>query len=42
MKASHGIGLSQLGAMWAAKNDIPYNEILAFYYGRGRGNPVDV
>lgn len=31
-KASHGIGLSQIGVMWAAKNGVPYNEILAFYY----------
>jgi len=30
--SSHGVGLSQVGAMWAAKNGIPYNEILAFYY----------
>lgn len=48
MKASHGIGLSQIGAMWAAKNDIPYNEILAFYYDGtaivsdyGNGGAVD-
>ena len=31
-KPSHGIGLSQIGAIWAAKNGISYNEILAFYY----------
>ncbi|MDL2318329.1 SpoIID/LytB domain-containing protein, partial [Eubacteriales bacterium OttesenSCG-928-A19] len=31
-KASHGIGLSQIGAQWAASHGIPYNEILAFYY----------
>lgn len=31
-KASHGIGLSQIGAMWAAKNGVPYTQILAFYY----------
>lgn len=31
-KPSHGIGMSQVGAMWAAKNGVPYNEILAFYY----------
>ena len=29
---SHGVGMSQVGAMWAAKNGVPYNEILAFYY----------
>lgn len=29
---SHGVGLSQVGCMWAAKNGVPYNEILAFYY----------
>ena len=28
----HGIGLSQTGAMWAAKEGIPYQQILAFYY----------
>lgn len=31
-KPSHGVGLSQIGAMWAAKQGIPYNQILAFYY----------
>jgi len=31
-KASHGIGLSQIGAMWAAKNGVPYTQTLAFYY----------
>jgi hypothetical protein len=31
-KPSHGIGMSQVGAMWAAKNGVPYHEILAFYY----------
>jgi hypothetical protein len=31
-KASHGVGISQIGAMWAAKNGVPYNDILAFYY----------
>jgi hypothetical protein len=31
-KQSHGVGMSQVGAMWAAKNGIPYNDILAFYY----------
>jgi N-acetylmuramoyl-L-alanine amidase len=30
--AGHGVGMSQVGAMWAAKNGIPYNQILAFYY----------
>lgn len=30
--ASHGVGLSQMGCMWAAKNGVPYHEILAFYY----------
>ena len=30
--ASHGVGLSQVGCMWAARQGIPYNEILAFYY----------
>ena len=30
--ASHGVGLSQVGCMWAARQEIPYNEILAFYY----------
>ena len=29
---SHGVGLSQVGCMWAARQEIPYNEILAFYY----------
>ena len=29
---SHGVGLSQVGCMWAAKQGVPYNEILAFYY----------
>ncbi len=31
-KASHGIGLSQIGAMWAAKNGVSHKDILAFYY----------
>jgi hypothetical protein len=31
-KASHGVGMSQIGAMWAAKKGAAYNEILAFYY----------
>jgi hypothetical protein len=31
-KASHGIGLSQIGAMWAAKQGISSIQILAFYY----------
>jgi LysM repeat protein len=31
-KPSHGVGMSQIGAMWAAKNGVPYNDILAFYY----------
>jgi len=26
------VGLSQVGCMWAARQEIPYNEILAFYY----------
>ena len=30
--SSHGVGLSQVGCMWAAKQGVPYNEILAFYY----------
>lgn len=30
--ASHGVGLSQVGCMWAARQETPYNEILAFYY----------
>lgn len=29
---SHGVGLSQVGCMWAAKNGVSYNDILAFYY----------
>ena len=29
---SHGVGLSQVGCMWAAKQGVPYNEMLAFYY----------
>lgn len=28
----HGVGMSQTGAVWAAKNGIPYQKILAFYY----------
>lgn len=28
----HGIGMSQHGAMWAAKNGVDYASILAFYY----------
>lgn len=31
-KPSHGVGLSQIGAQWAAKNGVPCNDILAFYY----------
>lgn len=31
-KASHGIGLSQIGAMYAAKNGVSCKDILAFYY----------
>lgn len=31
-KASHGIGMSQIGAGWAAKNGVPFTSILAFYY----------
>ena len=46
-KASHGVGMSQVGCMWAAKNGVPYHEILAFYYdgaalvhGYGTGSAV--
>ncbi|MGF7143224.1 LysM repeat protein [Anaerotaenia torta] len=45
---SHGVGMSQVGAMWAAKNGVPYNKILAFYYdgtvllsAYGKGGAVD-
>jgi peptidoglycan hydrolase-like amidase len=31
-KASHGIGMSQIGAMWVAKNGVSYKQILSFYY----------
>jgi len=31
-KAGHGVGMSQVGAMWAARNGTPCNDILAFYY----------
>lgn len=31
-KNGHGIGLSQVGAIYAAKNGISYNDILDFYY----------
>jgi LysM repeat protein len=31
-KAGHGVGLSQVGAMWAGKNGVSYPAILAFYY----------
>jgi hypothetical protein len=31
-KPRHGVGMSQIGAMWAAKTASSYNEILAFYY----------
>lgn len=30
--ASHGVGLSQVGCMWAALHGVSYEEILAFYY----------
>lgn len=30
--ASHGVGLSQVGCMWAARQGVLYNEILEFYY----------
>jgi len=42
----HGVGISQAGAMWAAKNGVPYQEILLFYYegttlvgNYGQGDP---
>ena len=31
-KSGHGIGLSQVGALYAAKQGIGYREILSFYY----------
>lgn len=31
--ASHGVGMSQVGCLWAAEHGVPYHEILAFYYG---------
>jgi peptidoglycan hydrolase-like amidase len=31
-KYGHGVGMSQRGAMWAAKNGTGYRDILAFYY----------
>lgn len=31
-KVSHGVGMSQIGAMWAGKQGVPYAKILAFYY----------
>lgn len=31
--ASHGVGMSQVGCMWAAGHGVPWHEILAFYYG---------
>jgi hypothetical protein len=31
--ASHGVGMSQVGCMWAAGHGVPYHGILAFYYG---------
>jgi hypothetical protein len=46
-KASHGVGMSQIGAMWAGRNGVSYPEILAFYYDGarivsdyGKGAPV--
>src|SRR5699024_5536890 len=30
--ASHGVGLSQVGCMWAARQGVLYNEVLEFYY----------
>ncbi|MDL2318559.1 SpoIID/LytB domain-containing protein [Eubacteriales bacterium OttesenSCG-928-A19] len=29
---SHGIGMSQIGAAWAARDGVLYHDILAFYY----------
>ena len=31
-KYGHGVGMSQLGAIWAANNGIGYQKILQFYY----------
>lgn len=31
-KNGHGVGMSQVGCKWAAKNGAKYREILAFYY----------
>ena len=32
VKASHGVGMSQIGAVYAAKQGFSHSEILAFYY----------
>lgn len=46
--AGHGVGLSQIGCMWAARHGVSYEEILAFYYsgtvlarGYGLGGAAD-
>lgn len=31
-KNGHGVGMSQVGAIWAGNHNILYDEILAFYY----------
>lgn len=31
-KNGHGVGMSQVGAIWAGAHGISYNDILAFYY----------
>lgn len=31
-KNGHGVGMSQVGCKWAAKNGVKYKEILAFYF----------
>ena len=31
-KNGHGVGMSQVGAIWAGAHNISYNDILAFYY----------
>lgn len=40
-KNGHGIGMSQVGAMYAAEHGIPYQEILSFYYPYTTLKPIE-
>ena len=41
IRASHGVGMSQVGAVYAARQGYSHTEILAFYYAETKGSETN-